>query len=115
MVSWKGIPPIVPCALPYMILWFNEPPVFTWKKKATCFRHSPKIVICWTIRRSFQMLPHLRVFHWKTTIPYPFHSKRSEEHTSELRSLMRTSYAVFCLTKKKNYIYRSIHTEYFRT
>src|SRR3546814_7243832 len=28
-------------------------------------------------------------------------SVRSEEHTSELQSLMRTSYAVFCLTKKK--------------
>src|SRR3546814_4490183 len=28
--------------------------------------------------------------------------KRSEEHTSELQSLMRISYAVFCLTKKKN-------------
>src|SRR3546814_6133995 len=27
---------------------------------------------------------------------------RSEEHTSELQSLMRTSYAVFCLKKKKN-------------
>src|SRR3546814_5813783 len=26
---------------------------------------------------------------------------RSEEHTSELQSLMRTSYAVFCLQKKK--------------
>src|SRR3546814_2665581 len=26
---------------------------------------------------------------------------RSEEHTSELQSLMRTSYAVFCLTKQK--------------
>src|SRR3546814_5444710 len=28
--------------------------------------------------------------------------RRSEEHTSELQSLMRTSYAVFCLKKKKN-------------
>src|SRR3546814_4443233 len=28
--------------------------------------------------------------------------KRSEEHTSELQSLMRSSYAVFCLKKKKN-------------
>src|SRR3546814_8625229 len=28
---------------------------------------------------------------------------RSEEHTSELQSLMRISYAVFCLTKKKKY------------
>src|SRR3546814_7883626 len=30
------------------------------------------------------------------------HTKRSEEHTSELQSLMRTSYAVFCLKKKKH-------------
>src|SRR3546814_6110749 len=30
---------------------------------------------------------------------YPW--KRSEEHTSELQSLMRISYAVFCLKKKK--------------
>src|SRR3546814_1001682 len=29
-------------------------------------------------------------------------SLRSEEHTSELQSLMRISYAVFCLKKKKN-------------
>src|SRR3546814_5307622 len=33
---------------------------------------------------------------------------RSEEHTSELQSLMRISYAVFCL-KKKNKKYRSIN------
>src|SRR3546814_6783697 len=34
-------------------------------------------------------------------------SERSEEHTSELQSLMRISYAVFCLKKKKknNIIY----------
>src|SRR3546814_3909336 len=30
---------------------------------------------------------------------------RSEEHTSELQSLMRISYAVFCLTKKKSSTY----------
>src|SRR3546814_4757287 len=30
----------------------------------------------------------------------PFRSRRSEEHTSELQSLMRISYAVFCLKKK---------------
>src|SRR3546814_9229231 len=29
------------------------------------------------------------------------HDHRSEEHTSELQSLMRISYAVFCLKKKK--------------
>src|SRR3546814_4333011 len=30
-----------------------------------------------------------------------FSTRRSEEHTSELQSLMRISYAVFCLKKKK--------------
>src|SRR3546814_4695432 len=34
--------------------------------------------------------------------------KRSEEHTSELQSLMRISYAVFCLKKKNNNIYTAI-------
>src|SRR3546814_1288770 len=34
---------------------------------------------------------------------------RSEEHTSELQSLMRISYAVFCL-KKKNLINAELHT-----
>src|SRR3546814_9012218 len=43
-------------------------------------------------------------------LPTPFHvlatqnpleQERSEEHTSELQSLMRISYAVFCLKKKK--------------
>src|SRR3546814_10017406 len=32
-----------------------------------------------------------------------FMALRSEEHTSELQSLMRISYAVFCLKKKKAY------------
>src|SRR3546814_2992110 len=33
---------------------------------------------------------------------------RSEEHTSELQSLMRISYAVFCLKKKKNIIHNIV-------
>src|SRR3546814_1357591 len=33
--------------------------------------------------------------------PEPRQAPRSEEHTSELQSLMRISYAVFCLKKKK--------------
>src|SRR3546814_1345731 len=39
-------------------------------------------------------------------VPMPtrrqWRNSRSEEHTSELQSLMRISYAVFCLKKKKN-------------
>src|SRR3546814_1695830 len=37
------------------------------------------------------------------------HEHRSEEHTSELQSLMRISYAVFCLKKKTTY-YTSSHS-----
>src|SRR3546814_6469203 len=37
---------------------------------------------------------------------------RSEEHTSELQSLMRISYAVFCLKKKKNTIKENIYIQY---
>src|SRR3546814_7605334 len=35
---------------------------------------------------------------------------RSEEHTSELQSLMRISYAVFCLKKKNNRNQKTVHT-----
>src|SRR3546814_5275097 len=49
-------------------------------------------VLC-EIRES-QKAPEFRAFGK----PAP----RSEEHTSELQSLMRISYAVFCLKKKKN-------------
>src|SRR3546814_10298217 len=39
---------------------------------------------------------------------------RSEEHTSELQSLMRISYAVFCLKKKNNKIYSRTSTESYK-
>src|SRR3546814_1908673 len=43
-------------------------------------------------------------------------TRRSEEHTSELQSLMRISYAVFCLKKKKktkqNQDIQSLHVSY---
>src|SRR3546814_6154221 len=37
---------------------------------------------------------------------------RSEEHTSELQSLMRISYAVFCLKKKKKKVRRNVDKQY---
>src|SRR3546814_8703095 len=37
----------------------------------------------------------------QTILPVVWRNHRSEEHTSELQSLMRISYAVFCLKKKK--------------
>src|SRR3546814_6264771 len=50
--------------------------------------------------------------------PSPAHPRlRSEEHTSELQSLMRISYAVFCLTKKtqSNSIHSSTNTTQKKT
>src|SRR3546814_3040547 len=46
-----------------------------------------------------QAEPTLRL--WKNLGLPVSHGPRSEEHTSELQSLMRISYAVFCLNKKK--------------
>src|SRR3546814_3686173 len=42
-------------------------------------------------------------------------SSRSEEHTSELQSLMRISYAVFCLRKKRLHTQDEVVAEYHRT
>src|SRR3546814_2537260 len=46
----------------------------------------------------------------------PSHQSRSEEHTSELQSLMRTSYAVFCLKKNntEHHQNNTITDDYFR-
>src|SRR3546814_5857912 len=38
-------------------------------------------------------------------------ASKSEEHTSELQSLMRISYAVFCLKKKKTPREKKLHTD----
>src|SRR3546814_9151942 len=56
-------------------------------------------------RTSSRMRNHRGVFHSGRKVA----SFRSEEHTSELQSLMRISYAVFCLkkkTKKKKNIHK---------
>src|SRR3546814_9685825 len=52
-----------------------------------------------TQQKAFFCLPKICVGH---DIDIP---ARSEEHTSELQSLMRISYAVFCLKKKTNNTY----------
>src|SRR3546814_4339339 len=45
-----------------------------------------------------------------TEIPCQSQVARSEEHTSELQSLMRISYAVFCLKKKNTNTHKTIQT-----
>src|SRR3546814_3640588 len=46
--------------------------------------------------------PCLPIASMKKRLLTLFAARRSEEHTSEIQSLMRISYAVFCLKKKKN-------------
>src|SRR3546814_6262849 len=46
-----------------------------------------------------KILPVFQRFNALLTALAPCHQLRSEAHTSELQSLMRTSYAVFCLKK----------------
>src|SRR3546814_3641742 len=53
-------------------------------------------------RRSFQVRRLLRR-HRADAVALGKFGGRSEEHTSELQSLMRISYAVFCLKKKNKY------------
>src|SRR3546814_2275162 len=69
---------------------------------------------------TLMVLPLRECFSLAPRLKWPEHSRRkamrsrwlgsmlatrSEEHTSELQSLMRISYAVFCLKKKKHYKY----------
>src|SRR3546814_7170622 len=51
-----------------------------------------------------RQLPRVKPSAWRIGAGHDAHLEvdiRSEEHTSELQSLMRISYAVFCLKKKK--------------
>src|SRR3546814_6785679 len=72
-------------------------------------------------RDPLTQLPNRRVLEERYAIPTDAHAaiclamcdidhfKRSEEHTSELQSLMRISYAVFCLKKKTSNSNHSMH------
>src|SRR3546814_3385065 len=53
--------------------------------------------------------PDLACFFFEHINEGPADELRSEEHTSELQSLMRISYAVFCLKKKNNITHNKIY------
>src|SRR3546814_3146902 len=58
--------------------------------------------LCW-------MAPPIVI--WNSEWPGALRYGRSEEHTSELQSLMRISYAVFCLKKKNTYKHNNPQTQ----
>src|SRR3546814_7843500 len=84
-----------------------------------CVELIPSIWVNWTVLSSQHNLaaisaptssrvqsPNVAIYaHPCFSIPHCYDAKslRSEEHTSELQSLMRISYAVFCLNKTYNY------------
>src|SRR3546814_10122252 len=62
----------------------------------------PRGLADWRIGDSEQATPGHRPVQAASVADFQAPNPRSEEHTSELQSLMRSSYAVFCLQKKKN-------------
>src|SRR3546814_10722636 len=81
---------------PLQCRWSNGSTRYgAWRlRMAGSFRNAQKPPAnCWMRRAMLRCCHHGNVLD--------FGSKRSEEHTSELQSLMRISYAVFCLKKKK--------------
>src|SRR3546814_7188788 len=60
-----------------------------------------------TVQPCRQLIEACAAFEQATTRMLGFEAARSEEHTSELQSLMRISYAVFCLKKKKTRQYEN--------
>src|SRR3546814_2580509 len=83
------------------------------KADQTGFNESLNVNVrfCWDLRKTFR--PHaeaLPILIGSQALLVPaLCSNRSEEHTSELQSLMRISYAVFCLKKKKQQKHHNAH------
>src|SRR3546814_4545026 len=64
----------------------------------------PPLGSLWPLKSS--LLPQITFTAWRSPQRWVEAASRSEEHTSELPSLMRISYAGFCLKKQKT---RSTH------
>src|SRR3546814_4674597 len=86
--------------------FFNQAYVSLWNFEESWLESEPTLAELLEDLRERRRLPEYADFPaHKRSQDAPFTSlleSRSEEHTSELQSLMRISYAVFCLKKKKN-------------
>src|SRR3546814_4771818 len=72
----------------------------------------------WPDQLAIRWAKAVKILSISLFLPWPRQAFRSEEHTSELQSLMRISYAVFCLKKKIYYqsnLLRSSYTNYINT
>src|SRR3546814_19784182 len=67
----------------------------------TLFRSEDGGVVLWVGQDREELVQSAQLRDLDTRTRWSMMTRRSEEHTSELQSLMRISYAVFCLKKKK--------------
>src|SRR3546814_14977122 len=88
---------------PYTTLFRSDLPLWSSICKMKCIASMPRGVSPSLSSQSHRLLLPSRATDIFGGIQSPWHCPigRSEEHTSELQSLMRISYAVFCLKKKK--------------
>src|SRR3546814_3781561 len=93
------------CVLTYFFLMIRLPPISTRTDTlfpyTTLFRSEGAQRLGRVTREAFDDVGQHREVAVADHPAEGDHAVRSEEHTSELQSLMRISYAVFCLKKKK--------------
>src|SRR3546814_9575485 len=77
-------------------------PVPAWMTSIRCWRSLMSLGVALIAGVDFLAAEDFLVFDLVAGFLAIATDSRSEEHTSELQSLMRLSYAVFCLKKKKN-------------
>src|SRR3546814_4412170 len=118
-------PAALPAAAPVLLLWFVAPEVAIWvsrilpQRPETISEADRKFLRLvarrtwlffetfvrpednWLPPDNYQEPPNEETAHRTSPTNIGMMLIRSEEHTSELQSLMRISYAVFCLKKKK--------------
>src|SRR3546814_7807488 len=78
------------------------PPFSTQRKANSSMRSNPFRGSPWNGKQTRLASPSKALCWLDSERKSGCRKDRSEEHTSELQSLMRTSYAVLCLKKKKN-------------
>src|SRR3546814_2832621 len=79
-----------------MWAWAQARSHVTVREAAQAFNCDPGRIV-----EAVEAHPWMLLTGWKGSDKATARIERSEEHTSELQSLMRISYAVFCLKKKK--------------
>src|SRR3546814_4257770 len=93
----EPFPPLVPPA--QKITLFGNPPLL-----AHPFQHAVEFrSLGQPIRLQRETARKGLIEKYQRSVGSELGDARSEEHTSELQSLMRTSYAVSCLTKQRSY------------